>query len=77
MEIVLLAKISIGTDRALHVWRRKGEEYLPQCCDLTVKLSPSVMVWGSMSYYGVGSLVRLEGRIDSCLPKSCGGPHAS
>ena len=59
------AKSSIGTDEALHVWRCKGEEYLLQCCDLTVKHSPSVMVWGSMSYYGVRSLVRLEGRVDA------------
>ena len=39
---------------------------MPQCCDLTVEHSASVIYGvGSMSYYGVGSLVRLEGRVDA------------
>ena len=59
------AKISIGTNGALHVWRRKGVEYLLQCCNFTVKHSASVMVWGSMSCYGVGSIVRLEDCVDA------------
>ena len=66
------AKISFGTNGVLHVWCHKGEEYLLQCCDFTVKHSPSVMVWGSMSYYGVGSLASKtrRPRRHSCLPRS-------
>ena len=56
------SKVSIGNDGALYVWRRKGEEFLPECCDCTVQHAASVMVWGSMCWHGVGSLVKLEGR---------------
>ena len=59
------SKVSIGNDGALYVWRRKGEEFLPECCDRTVQHAASVMVWGSMYWHGLGSLVKLEGRLDS------------
>ena len=59
------SKVSIGNDGALYVWRRKGEEFLPECCDRTVQHAASVMVWGSMCWHGVGSLAKLEGRLDS------------
>ena len=59
------SKVSIGYDGALYVWRRKGEEFLPECCDRTVQHAASVMVWGSMCWHGLGSLVKLEGRLDS------------
>ena len=59
------SKVSIGYDGALYVWRRKGEEFLPECCDRTVQHAASVMVWGLMCWHGLGSLVKLEGRLDS------------
>ncbi len=59
------SKVSIGNDGALYVWRRKGEKFLPECCDRTVQYAASVMVWGSMCWHGVGSLVKLEGCLDS------------
>ena len=59
------SKVSIGNDGALYVWHRKGEEFLPECCDRTVQHAASVMVWGSMCWHGLGSLVKLEGCLDS------------
>ena len=59
------SKVSLGSDGALYVWRRRGEEFLPECCDRTVQHAASVMVWGSMCWHGVGSLVKLEGRLNS------------
>ena len=59
------SKVSIGNDGALYIWRRKGEEFLPKCCDHTVQHAASVMVWGSMCWHGLGSLVQLEGRLDN------------
>ena len=61
------SKVSIGNDGALYVWRREGEEFLPECCDRTVQHAASVMVWASMCWHGftLGSLVKLEGRLDS------------
>ena len=59
------SKVSIGNDGALYFWWRRGEEFLPECCDCTVQHAASVMVWGSMCWHGIGSLVKLEGRLDS------------
>ena len=59
------SNVSIGNDGALYVWRLKSEEFLPECRDRTVQHAASVMVWGSMFWHGVGSLVKLEGRLDS------------
>ena len=59
------SKVNIGNDGALYVWRRKGKEFLPECCDSTVQHAASVMVWGSMYWHGLGSLVKMEGRLGS------------
>ena len=59
------SKVNIGNDGALYVWRRKGKEFLSECCDSTVQHAASVMVWGSMCWHGLGYLVKLEGRLGS------------
>ena len=40
------SKITIGSDGALHVWRRKGEDFVVERCDASVKHPVGVMVWG-------------------------------
>src|SRR5437870_5251615 len=40
----------------IRVYRRKGEEYLPQCLKPTVKFPVKVMVWGCITVAGVGEL---------------------
>ena len=59
------SKVSIGSDGVMYVWRRKDEEFLPECCDRAVQHPISVRVWGSMSWNGVGSLICLDERVDS------------
>ena len=59
------SNVSTGSDGVLYVWRRKGEEFFPECCDRAVQHPISVMIRGSMSWNGVGSLIRLDGRVDS------------
>ena len=59
------SKISLGNDGCLYVWRRQGEELAPECCLQTVKHAASVMVWSSIAFNGVGSLHKIEGRLNA------------
>ena len=53
-----------GSDGRVCVRRRKGEEFLPECINQTVKFGGgSVMMWGCISCGGVGPLVKVDGRM--------------
>lgn len=59
------SKIKIGgSDARVCVWRKSTKIWLP-CCTLgTVKIGDaSIMVWGCISYDGVGPLVIVEGNV--------------
>ncbi|GFV56609.1 transposable element Tc1 transposase [Trichonephila clavipes] len=54
-----------GTDGKPYVWRKSNEELRRQNLKPTVKLGGgSVMVWGSFSAAGSGTLCFIEGRMD-------------
>ena len=54
----------IGSDGKTYVRRKVDEELSPKCLKASVKLGGgSVMVWGMISGDGVGSLVRLQGKV--------------
>ena len=56
----------LGSDGRQYVRRYKGEEFKPRCTVSTLQGGGgSVMVWGVISVYGPGPLVRLEGRVNS------------
>jgi len=56
----------LGSDGRQYVRRRNGEEFKPRCTVPTLQGGGgSVMVWGVISVYGPGPLVRLNGRINS------------
>ena len=51
-----------GTNRRIYVRRRKNERYLNTCLSHTVKHGGgSIMVWGAISFNGVGPLKWIEG----------------
>jgi transposase len=52
-----------GSDGQQYVRRRKGEEFQPQCVVPTVKFPVSQMIWGCISYAGVGRLHLVEGTV--------------
>ena len=53
-------------DGPTRVWRRKGERYLQQFMTPATKFKGgSVMVWGCISYEGVGPLIRCSDHMDS------------
>lgn len=47
------------------VLRKKHEKFDPACTKKTVKFPASVMVWGCMSYNGLGKLFFVDGTINS------------
>ena len=57
-----------GPDGRKWFWKKPGEELKPRHFKATVKHGGgSVMVWGSMTAHGPGSLRHIEGRLDSEL----------
>ena len=58
-------KISIGSDGCLYVWRRKGEEFSAECWQPVVQHPTRIMLWGCISFQGLGSLHRIRGRLNS------------
>ena len=52
-------------DGPTRVWRRDGERYVQKfTCPTTKFKGGSVMVWGSMSYEGLGPLIRCSDHMD-------------
>ncbi len=59
------SKIKIsGSDGRIFVWRKSTEEWMPTCTLGTVKTGEAwIMLWGCMSYEGVGPLVNQQGSV--------------
>uniref|UniRef100_T1IM15 Transposase Tc1-like domain-containing protein n=1 Tax=Strigamia maritima TaxID=126957 RepID=T1IM15_STRMM len=55
------SRFCLFNDGYQKVVRRKGEQFHPACVSSQVKFPPSVMVYGSMCTYGVGSLCFIHG----------------
>lgn len=56
----------IQSDGAKKVWRKSDEKYKLSCMRGTVKFGGgNVMVWGSMSWKGVGKLAFIDDRMDA------------
>lgn len=56
----------VALERWLHVRvAQKGEEFLPECCVPTVQHPVSVMVWGAMAFNSIGSIRKVEGRLNT------------
>ena len=56
----------IGSDGKVYVWKKRGEPTSDQTTTPTVKhgRGNDLMVWGCMSWNGVGKLVEVEGKMD-------------
>ena len=62
-------KVEIGVDRKIYVWRTKDERLHPDCVGVVANparnVRVSVMFWGCISYFGVGTLTEVDGNINS------------
>lgn len=60
------SKIMVGHDQRVHIWRKRGEGWRP---DLVTprKSHPKygVMVWGCLTWHGVGTLSKVDGNINA------------
>lgn len=55
-----------GSDGKQYVWKKKGQPLLEREVAPTVKHGGgNIMVWGCMSWNGVGTMVEVEGRMDA------------
>ena len=58
-------RVVIGQNNKVYVWRRPNEIWQPSCLGGGRSRKLSVMFWGCISYFGVGTLVPIDGNIDS------------
>jgi hypothetical protein len=57
-------KIIVGENKRVFVWRKPGEECLPQCLSSGCKAKMSLMIWGCITFNGVGTLATVNGNIN-------------
>jgi len=58
-------KVDIGLNHRVFVWRKVGESYLPCCLGTPPTLKISLMIWGCITYDGVGTLTVTQGNVNS------------
>ncbi|CAC5377441.1 unnamed protein product [Mytilus coruscus] len=58
-------KVKIGMDNRVLVWRRPGEEWTPPCLNPGPGTSLSLMIWGCITYEGVGTITVVTGNINA------------
>jgi hypothetical protein len=57
----------INSKRRQHVWKKRKEGLTKDNIAVTVKHSPSVMLWGCVSASGVGNLAEISTKMDAKL----------
>ena len=62
-------KIMLGRNGKVYVWRKPDERVRPDCLgqldDFETTCRASVMFWGCITYYGVGTLVAIDGNMNT------------
>ena len=58
-------KVIIGQDTRVRVWRKVGEEYLPDCICPPSKRKLTLMIWGCITYHGIGTICVVDGNINA------------
>ena len=60
------SKIVIGQDLRVYVWRKRDEGWRPDLVEPRVSQPKyEVMIWGCISWYGVGTITSVEGNINA------------
>jgi hypothetical protein len=59
------SQIVIGQNNRVYVWRTTHEAYRPECMTAECVPKVSVMIWGCITWYGVGTLCQVNGNINA------------
>ncbi len=57
-------KVELGNNNRVYIWRKPGEEWLPQCVCPPSQVKVSLMVWACITWNGVGTLTVVNGNIN-------------
>jgi hypothetical protein len=59
----------LGRNEKVYVWRKPDERFRPDCLgqldDFETTCRASVMFWGCITYYGAGTLVAIDGNMNT------------
>lgn len=58
-------KVVIGDNNRVYVWRKPGEEWLPECVCPPPQVKFSLMIWACITWNGVGTLTVVDGNINA------------
>ena len=58
------SKVETGANKRVYIWRKVREEWKPECMNTPPKKF-GVMVWGCISYNGVGTLAYVKGTLNA------------
>lgn len=58
-------KVDVGSDNRIFVWRKVGEEWMPCCLSTPPTPKFSLMIWGCITFDGVGTVTVLDGNINA------------
>lgn len=60
-------KVVLGQNNRVYIWRKAGEEWLPACISPGAPPKPamSLMLWGCITWNGVGTLTVVNGNINA------------
>ena len=58
-------KVELGMHNHILIWRRPGKEWTPPCLDPGRGVRVSLMIWGCITYTGVGTLTIVQGNINA------------
>ena len=59
------SQVVVGTNNRVYIWRKDNEVNNPHLVCPASRRRVSVMVWGCVSYYGIGTLCHVEGTINA------------
>jgi hypothetical protein len=64
-------QVVVGHDRRVHVWRKADEIWRHECDGLRGGPRVAVMLWGCITFDGVGTLTDIEGNMNTTKYLKC------
>ena len=58
------SQVVLGENQRIFIWRRKDEAESPDCMCPSAQRKVSVMIWGWITYHGVGTITTVDGTIN-------------